>query len=217
MSIAWLLLSLLAPIQVPAIWQGQVKLDLKDGNKVSGWLTCSLQLGANGELTKLMTISPKDGSSALTFREIRSKTGEPKRESFLFLNGGAFSTGVEVDFGPQLMTISTMSNGKRRSNTGKIPPGTILKAPSGFWFVRDHPNPGTTVSFDQFDMISMKWKRVRETYIGEETLTIKNRQVKAHKIQTTENVQWVDAHGLPYRLEYTLEYTLPHKSTFERE
>ena len=85
----------------------------------------------------------------------------------------------------------------------RIPANSDLRETSAFWFIRDHPKKGQTANYLQIDFNRMGWKTVKETYLGDEKITLHGHRIKAHKVLTSAGLEWLDNRGLPYRLEYS--------------
>ena len=149
-----------------------------------------------------LTMSSQGRSMTIDETARDGRTGLPLTR-VLHISGGGQNAEISVTFSSSAAKVQAKAPNGSKSSTIPAPKGANLHNASEFWFLRDRPSKGAKVTYYGFDLNRMQWKRETDTYVGEETISVGGRKVRAHKITTTDGPQWLDDRGFPYKLELT--------------
>lgn len=115
------------------------------------------------------------------------------------LSGHPFSlSGVFDDKG---VTVTIDSNGKKTTEVKAKPANASLRDESELWFDTVIPKQGDKASFTNFNIQSGTWEQTTTTFVGDETIKIKDKSYATHHIHVKADAGeidiWVDDHGDP--------------------
>ena len=154
-------------------------------------------LSTDGKLSGHLNYSVADHSYFRTVSFVSDKTGRLIRESVTV--AGKRPVLKTIEFGPSGAKVTTMEFGKNSTYRLPYPKVSSFDAPCRFWFVRDHPKPGTTCHYTVLDTTQMVWQPTASTYVGDEKITYMGQKVSAHKVKSGESISWYDDKGILYK------------------
>lgn len=133
----------------------------------------SLFLGSGAQVVRLRseTVVDREGLPISKSQEVESgKSVEHRTATF-----GAGFASLVVERSGQL------------AEPQKVPvdPSLPVKDPSVFWFIRDHPAVGASVSFYSFSIDTAQWNLNEVRYAGETKVTIEGKEVDAYRVITS--------------------------------
>jgi hypothetical protein len=165
----------------------------RHGAKV-GTIDYRKQLRSDGSVEMTYNFALSATKSIYTVVEDKDRTGTPIKADITmkFAKNNIVYSAI---FGKSNFQISAQG----RSNTVPYPAGTVRQQPSAFWFIRDHPQVGTTAKYSRLDYSSMKWVKERAVFLGNATVGYHGKSVACHKIAVNEATLWLDDQGLPYK------------------
>jgi len=174
--------------------------------KEIGFYESSRRILPGGELSSEMTLKSTVYGGHMTISYLYARSGRPIEMSW------HRTTPVDVqgrvEFGAHGAKLTLKSNSKTEIKNLEYPHRANLGERTRFWFIRDHPRLGETVTFTDFDIKSQGWVSATTTYIGDEEVTYHGKTILAHKVKTDRGARWVDNMDLPYRIESNNKETL---------
>lgn len=181
-----------------------VKMTVYLNGRVAGAATMLQKLGADGGKSVQLSMELKSESLAINLRQESTydKTGRPIRK-FQETHNVTLKTRrtVVVTFDAAGANAVIDEGGKRTVKKIPLPETAAREDVSEFWFVRDVPKPGAVVKANTVNLETLTWELVTTTYKGLVDITIAGRKVKAHRTESDRGVAFIDAQGLPLRLE----------------
>ena len=183
--------------------QNSVTMEVSQAGTRVGTARFSIQITSTGSCVQHQTMNVSIQGRSLVFDE----TGRDDRNGvpltrLLHLSSGGQTAIVSVLFSNRVAKVVAKGPQGTRAKNVPAPKGGNLRNSSEFWFMRDHPRIGESVKYWQLDMEHSQWKEENDTYVGDETITIGGRKVRAHKVTTVDGPQWLDNKGMPLRLEF---------------
>jgi hypothetical protein len=166
--------------------------------KPAGTAYMNLTPQPHGGLLQTTKIVTPNGR-VLTENEWEDSQAMPTKQTMVATSNG-LTVSVNVVYSGGSVVVTGSSGGKTRTFKIKLPPK--VRSTPDFWFIRDHPKKGTSVDYFRLDPNLAAFKPSRDIYWGDYTVEYHGKNVKAHKVETTSAMQWLDDHGLPYRLEF---------------
>lgn len=183
----------------------QVKMAVFADNKRIGTATLSehitqtggkvvnlgMALGPDGQqvIVRSETTYDAKGSPTRVFQETTSEGKEHYRRE------------VIVSFDDDGANVVLELNGDRSTTHVAIDKGDSRQDESEFWFIRDHPNVGDSVSAYKFNPNTLKWDFVKTTFHGSRPMVISGHKVEAYVTDSEQGTAFLDGDGLPLRLE----------------
>lgn len=194
---------------------GQAKLIVKINGKPAGQVTVSARIAATGEKIDEISGYTLAGKTRTDIRVLSSfdAKGVPKRKFFASNVAGTSERHQMVaTFDGAGARVQFLPAGDGAAQALPFPTDLTAIQVSEFWFIRDHPKPGTTVTSAVFEFdAGGKWTKQVATYVGDVAVSVAGKQVRAHKVTATLGdrsiVEYLDDAGLPYKIvQGTLVY-----------
>jgi hypothetical protein len=118
---------------------------------------------------------------------------------------------IEATFKQTVASYAVYENNKLiQSKTKETKAGAQIRAEPEWWFIRDRPSRGTAYTYQRFDMNFAEWRTETAKYLGVREISLSNRKVSSHFIQSQEMEIDLDQKGMPLRMK-------AKQVTFERE
>ncbi|HEY3779787.1 MAG TPA: hypothetical protein VGL56_01795 [Fimbriimonadaceae bacterium] len=201
------LFALLVGLSLAALSSAQVRMEVTiDGHK-AGTATLSQRRNPQGEKVVEFNAVLDIGENSVTIRSesIFNPGGAPTR---MFQNrttsGKDHSTReIIVSFDADGANVVLLENGDRSTKHVTAPATPSRDDASEFWFLRDSPDVGTTSTAARFNLDTLAWDTVNTSFKGTARMTIGKHRVNANITESEEGKAFVDAEGLPLRLELT--------------
>ncbi|MEQ1821041.1 MAG: hypothetical protein ABL949_00870 [Fimbriimonadaceae bacterium] len=187
-----------------ALAQAQVKMQVFVEGKLIGTATVTQKLRQDGSKQVQMSMEVKNGADPVVLRSesIYLPSGAPLRKyQEVSVPAQKMRRTTIVEFSAKGAKVVVDLNGTR--STKEIPLAANLNREdkSEFWFVRDKPKTGATVSSYTFSVETLTWEAVKTSYEGDEEITVGGKKVMAHKTVTARGAAYVDDAGLPLKLD----------------
>lgn len=186
---------------------GQARLTVSRAGKVIGRITVTSKITKDGAKIDEMSMSRTEKGKTVDLRILSNfaADGTPTRKFMaMSLSGTSSRRQLVATFSEQGASVQVLPSAEP-PQTVALPPDAQIKQLDEFWFVRDHPKVGTTLSSFVFDLGSGKWAPRKVTYLGDAEIVIAGRKLKAHRVASgiggQSVMQFLDAQGLPLRLE----------------
>lgn len=180
--------------------QGQCHTTIVSQGKPVGSATFIVKFLPDGHFMEEVDISAPKQKASNAMVAIYSRAGRPISMSNN-LKAPNMSASISITFGPSSAKLVAHSTSQSKTQDMRYPAGAILDDPSIFWFSRDHPKPGATCKYTQFEPNSLRWRTLTDAYTGDTQLTYRGKKVTAHKLVNSDGTQFLDDRGLPYRIE----------------
>jgi hypothetical protein len=184
---------------------GQVKMVVLVGGHRAGIATLSQRLTEKGGKIVNMTLKITSGDDDVTIESER--VYDPKGAPVRMLQQVTVS-GKEHSHRETIVTFdedgaNVVLDGDDDRTTKHIP---LLSSnprddPSEYWFVRDQPVVGETVSSYHFNIDTLVWEQVTTVYKGMRPVTTDGRREIANVVTSEQGSAFLDIDGLPLRLE----------------
>jgi hypothetical protein len=109
---------------------------------------------------------------------------------------------TEVTFTEKAATVVVSEGGGTQTKTYPIPRNWRAVDPSAWWWVRDAPQPGTSVRARLFDEEEGKWVEDEILYVGEVELESGGGKMRTHQIEkkSSGTKLWLDSKGTLVKL-----------------
>ena len=188
-----------------AVAHPQSRLRMYQGETPIGWVTISQRLTADGgKMVELRTQTGTAPYLVKTHRQTSYDRDGRLTKVFIEQLTGQARRQIIANFDTVGATVVTADSASRTVQKFPWPAGAVLTRPSEFWFLRVPPAPGATCEFTDFDPITLTFKPVKVTYIGQEVVVVVRQNKTLAKIITkqgdSETPAWVDETGLPVRV-----------------
>ena len=188
-----------------ALTPAQNRLRMYQGETPIGWVTISQRLTDDGGKTvELRTQTGTTPYLAKTHRQTTYDRDGRLTKIFIEQLTGQARRQIIATFDAVGATVITADANSRTVQKFPWPTGAVQTRPSEFWFLREQPKLGATCEFTDFDPVTLMFKPVRVTYVGQEVLVIVRQNKSLAKIITkqgdVETPAWVDEIGLPVRV-----------------
>lgn len=185
---------------------GTAKLRVMHGTKQTGTATITQKLNAQGDKLVFLTFdltSPDGKSSARLRTETTYRSdGSPTRMFHEMTYGEAKKRRqVTVSFSTAGARAVVDDSGARNVKEAPLASPALMKDLSEFWFLRDQPKVGTTISSYHFDTTALDWSMVENKYLGKQNISWNGQTISAHKVKSQRAVSYLDDLGLPLRIE----------------
>lgn len=187
---------LCATIAIAAPASGQTKYVVYFKGKASG--TAVLHRKVNADKTLLtdfqVLLSDKGSTVKQVVRELRAKDGSVKAYATKTVGTKPdFMTADEIEITKKGVTAKQILDRKPWHGVGAkqfqglshfSPAPGPTKAASASWFYETKPKPGAHETFFAFNL-SSEWHAVTVTYVGDQSVTIDGKPMRAHKVTLT--------------------------------
>lgn len=179
----------------------RVVLDILSSGRSMGRATVTSHLlEAGAKRVSVRTELGTGPQAVVQFMETTyARDGMPTRRIVTRLGPGALQRSWLMRFGESSLELTT--GAEPESTQVPYPAGQSLRATSEFWVIRDVPRQGETVRFVSYDPEAGTWRESVVRYIGEQRIQWNQTTVRAHLITVNGDRAWLDARGLPYRIE----------------
>lgn len=109
---------------------------------------------------------------------------------------------TEVTFTEKAATVVVSEGGGTQTKTYPVPRNWRPVDPSAWWWVRDAPQPGTSVRARVFDDEERKWVEEEIVYVGEVELDSGAGTIRTHQIEkkSSGTKLWLDSKGTLVKL-----------------
>lgn len=182
----------------------QIKMTVIRGGRDIGVATLTQKVQADGGKVVQISMEMKTGDSTVKVRSestYRSDGSPIRKFQEALVIGQRYRRQVIASFGSNSVNVVTDTNGQRQTEQLSFPDGASLANESEFWFIREVPKVGQSVSSSHFNLDKMTWAKVSTKYIGPKSIKVNGKTVTAHLMQNTLGSVYVDDKGLPIRLE----------------
>lgn len=194
---------------------------------ISGKVTADYELTAKGKATIQITYI-RELLSDGTLKVIQLRKGGSGKDAFGTIEGQFFakdgsctkataiarkkggSAALAVTFpkGKAVVTLEMTTTSKKTRREIPVPKGLTTKNPARYWFLGTQPKVGTKVTFADFSIATIEWKKRVEQYKGQVTIRQGLKDVVAHKVVGIDHVSFLDKDGLPLQVRYSDGQTL---------
>jgi hypothetical protein len=109
---------------------------------------------------------------------------------------------TEVTFTEKAATVVVSEGGGTQTKTYPVPRNWRPVDPSAWWWVRDTPQPGTSVRARLFDEEERKWVEEEIVYVGEVELDSGGGKMRTHQVEkkSSGTKWWLDSKGILVKL-----------------
>lgn len=191
--------ALLVVTVVPAVAQG--KYDVWSGGSVVGSGKFYVKLAGSGiENYFSMVVEVGGKKQEFAARGLYDHRGAALRESFIEKSDGVAKTTI-LNYGRTRVEASVTYRGKRTLKRIPYPGGSRSPSPSIFWFVKTTPKVGAKDRGYELDSTTLKFSARTVVYLGKDDVTVPQGTRTGHRISNGEKTFWLDAKGLPLRMD----------------
>lgn len=187
---------------------GQAKLTVTRNGKVIGRITVTSKITEDGAKIDEMSMSRTENGKTVDLRIVSNfaADGKPTRKFMaMSLAGTTERHQVVATFTGEGVHVQVLPSSATSGRDVATPQGSETRQGDEFWFIRDRPKVGMTLSSSVFDLSSGAWAPRKVTYLGETELTVAGKRVRAYKVRSSIGpvsvLQYLDSRGLPLRLE----------------
>lgn len=187
---------------------GTVEMTITRAGAALGRATVTQRITQDGGKSVEMKSTFTQGGRTVEVRQFSTydAAGNPVRKVMDLTEAGQRGkTQIVAGFTTKGVEIVTEVGGKRTPKSAPLPTGGTRANVAEFWFLRDQPKPGTTVSYQAFSVNALDWVPAETTYVGPTKIQSGGRSVRAHKVvgklSGAPFTTFVDDKGLPYRIE----------------
>lgn len=190
-----------------AIASAQVQLTIRANGAVMGDASTSQRLLPDGQKRVEMRMTLKSGAQEVTIRtqNLYAADGSPVRKVTERIGPGdaRVTTVATFDEEGARVVINDRSNRKTRQVT--LAKTANRKRTSEFWWIRDVPKPGDTVTAYDFNMDTLEWELTDTTYVGIELVKVGGKSISAHRVVLNragkKATTFLDDQGQPIRIQ----------------
>lgn len=177
----------------------EAKMTLSVSGKRVGTAMVRKSVASNGVVTESahMTINSQGKTVHDDYDVLVDKAGRPMRKTRTQSLGALRLTYI-ASYGPKEVKVTVTQGSKTVTRSSPIPKGN-LEDSSNLWFATIHPKPGASTTYLDFNIREFKWQTRTTRYVGDET--VPGTHVKGHHVRSDEGDEWLDDHGLPYRMD----------------
>lgn len=191
-------------VLAPALVGAQAKYQVWVGGKKAGTATLLQKVLPDGTKSVQLAMELKGSTveAKLRSESTYDSTGKAVRKfQETLIPAQKVRRTLIVSFDAKGANATMDLNGKRTVKSVPLPETAERADGSEFWFLRDKPKVGQSVSAYNFSLETLTWSLIVTTYLGRVDATIGGKKVKAHKTQSENGIALIDDAGLPLRLE----------------
>jgi hypothetical protein len=195
-----LFLSAAAPAQ-------QMRFSVSQGGRALGEATMTQRVLASGGKAVELRVELSAPGRKVTVRQQSEYDahGAPMRMSQEVLDGERRLSGTTATFDEEGAHIVVDEGGSRKTRQAKLVASAPRRDASEFWFLRDHPEPGTTLKVFRLDLERQEWVLAEVAYTGRKLVKLATTQLRARQVTMRVGDRTVttsyDDRGLPMLIE----------------
>ncbi|HEY3782029.1 MAG TPA: hypothetical protein VGL56_13170 [Fimbriimonadaceae bacterium] len=191
-----------------AISFGQVSGTLSSKGKTVGSATFTIRVSPNGnvvissDLTFIRTQagSAIPGKSLTEVSQTYASNGKLLAENIMFI-ADSKKERASIIYNATSAKVTATVGKESREKILPYPKGLDLRQPDSLWFITIQPKIGAKTSYTALDSQTFQWKAKTNKYVGDEMISYRGKKVAAHKIISTDLIQWLDGRGYPYQVK----------------
>ena len=174
-----------------------------DGKQVGTARMSQRITATGGKLVQLKMRLDSDATKATIYSESTySSSGElDRRRQDMAVDGDPAKRHLTVTFTQAGATVIDEIGGKSSNKDIPLPADSSRADLSEFWFLRDQPHVGDTVTSSVFNVETLQWEVVRTIYKGERPIIVGGKRIMAHVTDSDKGTAYLDDTGLPLRVE----------------
>lgn len=200
MTIVLALWALTATVELRADYH--VRTGIGDQARTVARATLAIRLDPRGGKTEHLTLETRDGEEARERQSVvREFYADGQLRHFRFRRWskeGELSAEREVRLTAREALVTTRAGDREVRQRFPALSGPPQARESEFWFLRAAPARGTRDRFQRFHEFELRWITVDVIYSGRRQVTVGERTVWAHAIESSDGVaRYVDDAGLP--------------------
>ncbi len=184
---------------------GQVKMAVLIGGKKAGTASLSQKVTDKGGkvVDMVLMIQSGDDNVHIESQWMYDPKGAPLRMFQQVVVSGKDHNRHEaiVTFDDDGANVVLDDDGDRSTKHIPLLSSNPREDASEFWFVRDQPIVGETVTAYRFNIDTLVWEQVTSVYRGMRPVTTDGRRELANVITSEQGSAYLDINGLPLRLE----------------
>ncbi len=196
---------ILAALTLVAVAHGDVTCDVSaQGTKIGEATFGIKKLGSQIQTT--IWIKVKAGALSANFHasSVTTAGGMPVKYRQSSDQNGTAAEDITAEYNNKGVTYRDKAKGGTTKFVAAQKPGSMVN-PSESWFITTTPKKGAKATYSSFSFKDGKWKPATKTYLGDETITLGGKTVKAHKLHEKnteeESDVYVDDKGYPLMFE----------------
>jgi len=158
--------------------------------------------GSDDSRKEMLRITLKQGLSVVQESTYNSKGAATRKTQFGYQNGKEISSSVTIISGRKAV-MTSITAGQKSTNTFTAPKNASIENASHWWFIKNKPKVGDSVTYYEFAAEKKAWELDKIKYMGKKPIKVSGKNLMLHEVTSLQGLAYFDDKGTLFMLTFS--------------